>query len=241
MADLDAYLDKFSDSGKRILQAALSDTHLRNQHFITPEHILSALIVEENDLFNETMQNLSIDPSVIQLAVMKRLKQSHQQDKGAGFRLSPEATEIFKYSMDRARSQHRRIIDAEDICFVLAVNKITLLDDILQNPEGSIPSIPSFSAFRKITIEHKPSDFHYQSQNQQNDFPIGSFVEFDGLLAVVIGLSGEKGVPDDHLALWFGEPHGKRISEGGSGNLVPIVWTVPIEHCLPAKPPVMQH
>jgi hypothetical protein len=72
-------------------------------------------------------------------------------------------------------------------------------------------------------------------------FHIGTFVELDGLLGVVVGLSGENGVPDDHLALWFGEPQGRRKSEGGEGNLVPIVWTVPTEYCLPAKPPILQH
>jgi hypothetical protein len=70
---------------------------------------------------------------------------------------------------------------------------------------------------------------------------LAHFVEFDGLLAVVVGLSGEKDVPDDHLTIWFGEPQGKRISEGGKGNLEPIVWTVPIEYCHPAKPPMFQH
>ena len=72
-------------------------------------------------------------------------------------------------------------------------------------------------------------------------FHIGAFVEFDGLLAVVVGLSGENGVPDDHLAVWFGEPHGERKSEGGEGNLIPIIRTVPTEYCLPVKLPITQH
>jgi hypothetical protein len=72
-------------------------------------------------------------------------------------------------------------------------------------------------------------------------FHIGEFIEFDGLLGIVVGLSGESGVPDDHLAIWFGEPQGRRKSAGGEGNLVPIVWTVPTEYCLPAKAPILQH
>jgi hypothetical protein len=39
-------------------------------------------------------------------------------------------------------------------------------------------------------------------------FQIGSFVEFDGLLAVVVGVAGHNDVPEEHLALWFGEPNG---------------------------------
>lgn len=70
---------------------------------------------------------------------------------------------------------------------------------------------------------------------------VGTFVEVGGVLAVVVGLSGMNGVPDDHLAIWFGEPQGKPKSEGGEGNLVPLVWTVPTEYCLPAKPSIFQH
>jgi hypothetical protein len=72
-------------------------------------------------------------------------------------------------------------------------------------------------------------------------FKLGSFVEFDGLLAVVVGLGGQDDVPEDHLAVWFGEPQGKRLSEGGEGNLVPEVWTIPIELFRPAKSPMIRH
>lgn len=72
-------------------------------------------------------------------------------------------------------------------------------------------------------------------------FQVGSFVEFDGLLAVVVGVGGENDIPEDHLAVWFGEPQGKRISQGGEGDLKPIVWTVPEEYCLPANAPEVKH
>ncbi|MDQ2745761.1 MAG: hypothetical protein M3T96_00670 [Acidobacteriota bacterium] len=72
-------------------------------------------------------------------------------------------------------------------------------------------------------------------------FQLGNFVEFDGLLAVVVGLAGEGNIPENHLAIWFGEPQRKRISQGGNGDLVPIVWTVPAEYCVPAKSPELRH
>ncbi len=51
----------------------------------------------------------------------------------------------------------------------------------------------------------------------------GDLVEFDGILAAVVGLEGESGVPEGHVALWFGEPQGQRKSMGGRGSLRPIV------------------
>src|SRR6266513_2296595 len=56
MADLEAYKDKFSESGQRIFQNALNESRRRDQNYISVEHIVSALSKEEPDLFNSTMR-----------------------------------------------------------------------------------------------------------------------------------------------------------------------------------------
>ena len=72
-------------------------------------------------------------------------------------------------------------------------------------------------------------------------FERGDIVEFDGLLAVVVGTTADDNTPEDHLALWFGDPRGKRLSEGGYGGLQPEVWTVPSESCQPAAASIVLH
>jgi hypothetical protein len=69
----------------------------------------------------------------------------------------------------------------------------------------------------------------------------GDFVELDGLPAVVVGLAGEPGVPEEHLALWFGTPQVTRISKGGSGHVAPEVWTVPEDLVRAGAPPIWNH
>lgn len=69
----------------------------------------------------------------------------------------------------------------------------------------------------------------------------GQLVEIDGLLAAVVGTDDDAWVPDDHVALWFGDPQGVRISQGGPGGSIPEVWTVPAEYCSAAKPPDIRH
>ncbi len=130
MENLDPYLDRFSESGKRVLESALDETRRRNQHVVSPEHIIYALMVEETDLFNATMQNLSIEPQNIRLAVEKRLQNSPRH-MGKRLRIAPETTEIFKHAMHKARSENRWFIETSDICFVLATDKYNLLDNIL--------------------------------------------------------------------------------------------------------------
>ncbi|WP_075111763.1 hypothetical protein [Noviherbaspirillum massiliense] len=69
----------------------------------------------------------------------------------------------------------------------------------------------------------------------------GDFVEYDGLPAVVVGIYGDAGVPEEHVALWFGANGIMRKSEGGMGGVVPEVWTVPVELCSPGIKAIFKH
>ena len=73
MVDLGSYKDKFGDSGQRILEYALNESRRRDQNYVSVEHILQALTVEEPDMFNSAMRELSLDPIVVKMAIEKRL------------------------------------------------------------------------------------------------------------------------------------------------------------------------
>ncbi|MGI8787932.1 MAG: Clp protease N-terminal domain-containing protein [Pyrinomonadaceae bacterium] len=169
MERLNYYLDKFSESGQRVLKGAFNEMRRRSQYQILPEHILYALIKEETDLFDSAMNNISIDPQAIRLAVEKRLE-NNPQHTGEDFRIVPETTEIFKFSMDRARSQGRRKIETSDIFYALTNNKINLLNDILQNPEGSVRTLNR----NKISAEDSQKHFISRLQNEPSAF----FIKF---------------------------------------------------------------
>jgi ATP-dependent Clp protease ATP-binding subunit ClpA len=68
-ADIEAYKDKFSESGRRILETALDESRKRDQNYITTEHILHALAYEEAELFNATMHDLAVDPRSVKLLI----------------------------------------------------------------------------------------------------------------------------------------------------------------------------
>ena len=73
---------------------------------------------------------------------------------------------------------------------------------------------------------------------------IGDFVESDGLIGVVVGIIRDEVTPEEpehHLAIWFGLEQQQRLSEGGTGNHVPEVWTIPVQYCQPAQPPIYRH
>ncbi len=154
MDNLEPYLDKFSESGKRILESALNETRRRNQNCVSPEHILFALIENEPELFNSEMQSLSADPNTIRLEVEKLLEHSYQYE-GRGFRIAPKTTDTFKYSMDRARSRGRRVIDAKDILYALVSDRYSLLNDLLLNTDSSSETVTFYGQVRKIDLDAK--------------------------------------------------------------------------------------
>lgn len=69
----------------------------------------------------------------------------------------------------------------------------------------------------------------------------GQLIEFDGVPAVIVGLPGEIDVPEDHVALWFGNPNAIRKSQGGIGGIAPEVWTVPANLGKPGAVPTFKH
>jgi ATP-dependent Clp protease ATP-binding subunit ClpA len=132
MADIESYKDKFSETGRRVLEQALNESKRRDQNYVATEHILHALVNEEDDLFTSTMRDLAVDPRSVKLLIEKRLD-SGRQHTGKGFRIAPETTELFKRAMDRARSQGRRVIEGSDIFYVLSNDERSILNDVLQN------------------------------------------------------------------------------------------------------------
>src|SRR6476620_3991354 len=115
MVALGSYKDKFGVTGQKILEHALNESRRREQNFVSVEHILEALTVEEPDMFNSAMRELSLDPVVVKMAIEKRLGSSRQQHVGKGFRIGSDTTDLFKRAMERARSQGRKVIEATDI------------------------------------------------------------------------------------------------------------------------------
>src|SRR5436190_1492905 len=131
MVDLGAYRDKFGDSGQRVLEKALGESKRRDQNYITVEHIIHALALEEPDLFNVTIRSLKIDPKVVTETIDKRLDNARQH-VGKGFRIAPDTTDLFKRAMERARSRGRKTIESTDIFDVLS-NYDSLLVEVLLN------------------------------------------------------------------------------------------------------------
>src|ERR1700716_3780501 len=155
MADLEAYKDKFGESGQRVLQNALGESRRRDQNYIAVEHIISGLAKEEPDLFNSTIRSLALDPILVAQAIDKRLDNTRQH-VGKGFRIAPDTTDLFKRAMERARSRGRKTIEATDIFDVLS-NYDSLLVEVLLNL-GATP---------EAVVEHVRTNVNEREQHEE--------------------------------------------------------------------------
>src|SRR5256714_196196 len=155
MADLEAYKDKFSESGQRILQNALTESRRRDQNYISVEHIVSALSKEEPDLFNSTMRSLALDPINVARAIEHRLDTARQH-VGKGVRIAPDTTDLFKRAMERARSHGRKTIEATDIFDVLSKYD-SLFVEVLRN----------LGAKPEAVVEHVRTNVDVREQQEE--------------------------------------------------------------------------
>src|SRR4026208_1420352 len=162
MVELGSYKDKLGDSGQRILEHALNESRRRDQNFVSVEHILQALTVEEPDMFNSAMRELSLDPIVVKMAIEKRLTSSRQQHIGKGFRIGPDTTDLFKRAMERARTQGRKTIEATDIFEALS-NYDSLFVEVLRtmgaNPEAVVENVRAQVQKRELEEEQNRKKF----------------------------------------------------------------------------------
>ena len=145
MIDLGTYKDRFAESGQRILEHAVQESRRRDQNYIAVEHILNGLAVEEAELFNLAMRDLSLDPRSVKVLIEKRLENARYQNVNKGIRIAPDTIELFKKAMERARAQGRKTIEATDLFMALSQDEdspfMGLLRGLGANPETVVEQV----------------------------------------------------------------------------------------------------
>ncbi|MDT7540140.1 MAG: ATP-dependent Clp protease ATP-binding subunit ClpC [Acidobacteriota bacterium] len=120
MVDLGTYKDRFGETGQNIFEHAMSESKRRDQNYVAVEHILHAFVTEEGEMFDQTMRDLSLDPSAVRAQIERRLDNTRFQHVGKGLRIAPDTIELFKRAMERARAQGRKTIEATDLFTALS-------------------------------------------------------------------------------------------------------------------------
>ena len=159
MIDLGTYKDRFAESGQRVLEHAVQESRRRDQNYIAVEHILNGLAAEEAELFNSTMRDLTLDPRSVKVLIEKRLENARYQNVNKGIRIAPETIELFKRSMERARAQGRKTIEATDLFMAFSQDENSALMSVLRNLGANNETVVEQVRARVRTREQQEEEY----------------------------------------------------------------------------------
>ena len=189
MFDLEAYKQRFAESGLRVFEHAMEETRRRAQNYISVEHILNALAEEEADLFNAILRDLAVNPREFKTLVEKRID-SGLQHRGEGIRIAPEMTNCFRRAMERARAQGRQTIEATDLFMALSQHISGLFVEIMRSfdaaPEAVVESVRSHVYMKEVVLARvRPNAQQHDLIGKMVRIKSGPFASFPGKVVEV--------------------------------------------------------
>ncbi len=114
MMEISFYREKLSDSGHRVLNAAIEESQRRHHYYLGLEHLFIAFAVEEKATFAELMASIGLDVDAVVYSVNEHLNISRQY-LGVGLKVPPATKQVFRVAWETAQRNRRPNIDAEDI------------------------------------------------------------------------------------------------------------------------------
>ena len=137
MIDLEQFQNKFTGSGFRVMERALTQARRRDHNQVTPEHVLLALTGVERDLFTQVMQDLGVNPGVVTASFEDQL--AAREHPAQELYMSEALRLLLKHALDRSRQRRRRRIDATDLFYGLFVERsgfpVEVLESLGAKPE----------------------------------------------------------------------------------------------------------
>lgn len=175
MDKLEVYRSKFAEGGQQVFDYSLRTTLRDNKKHISTEHVLDALFRVENDLIDAVMRDLALDRHTVSALIVERMN-SVLPYKGKGVRLSPDAIDLFKRALARARSTGREKIEASDILVALSQDEKGLLHELLSKLRVS-----SAAALRAIRIHTgQRGEEHLIVEKRMVRIKSGAYASFTG-------------------------------------------------------------
>ncbi|HKX30811.1 MAG TPA: Clp protease N-terminal domain-containing protein [Blastocatellia bacterium] len=118
MFDLGPMMDKFNDSGKRVVYRAVEESRQRDHHLISATHIFMAICQVENGVLEEAIQAAGVSTSAIKQALGEELAKL-KPHVGRKMYIADTTRDVFNRALKRARQQGELQISASDLMISL--------------------------------------------------------------------------------------------------------------------------
>jgi ATP-dependent Clp protease ATP-binding subunit ClpA len=114
MMEISFYREKLSESGHRVLNAAIEESQRRHHYYLGLEHLFIAFSEEEKALFRELMGSIGLNVEAVQYSVNEHLNISRQY-LGVGLKVPPATKQVFRVAWETAQRNRRAQIEASDL------------------------------------------------------------------------------------------------------------------------------
>ncbi len=125
-------LDKLTVKAQEALQEAQALARRRDQQEILPEHLLAALLSQEDGLVPPLLQRIGAEPRLVQARLEEELKKVPQVHGGEGGHLSQRALKVLDAAQDEAGALKDEFISTEHILLAIAAEKRGAAAEILK-------------------------------------------------------------------------------------------------------------
>ncbi|GAC1606891.1 MAG: hypothetical protein NVS4B10_21600 [Myxococcales bacterium] len=125
-------LDKFTVKAQEALQEAQSIARRRDHQEILPEHILVALLGQQDGLVAPLLQRIGAEPKLVQARLDEELRKAAQVHGGEGGHLSQRALKVLDGAQDEAQALKDDFTSTEHILIGLATEKRGAAAEILK-------------------------------------------------------------------------------------------------------------
>ena len=116
-------LDKFTVKAQEALQEAQSIARRRDHQEILPEHVLAALVAQQDGLVAPLLQRIGADPKLVQARLDDELRKVAQVHGGEGGHLAQRSLKILDAAEDEAQKLKDEYVSTEHILLALASEK----------------------------------------------------------------------------------------------------------------------
>jgi ATP-dependent Clp protease ATP-binding subunit ClpC len=107
--------ERFSDSARLVMQRANEEAQLLNHEYIGTEHVLLAIVEDENCVAANVLRHLEIDVRSVPREIEKLVKNGPDVLPKRRRPETPSAKKVIEYSMEEARKMEHRYVGTEHI------------------------------------------------------------------------------------------------------------------------------
>ncbi|MCS7203104.1 MAG: ATP-dependent Clp protease ATP-binding subunit [Thermodesulfovibrio sp.] len=153
--------EKFTEKGRKIILYAREEAEKRNSEFLDTEHILLAILREEDSIPIAILRKMGITPENVRYEIEKMISQESNLLTYGEIPFSPKAKKVIEYAIEEARLLGHPYIGSEHLFLGLIKEEEGLAGKILRNMGINL------LAARQLTINFSVRP-HFQSTPQRD-------------------------------------------------------------------------